>query len=185
MITIKNKDIFELQKELIKDSKYNENIYIVIPTNIGWKKDRYNVMGRGLAYQCKQKYPKLAKYIGKYYQREFDCYINKEYRYDNDSKLLLFNSNIDKEFRFICMPTKALNVNQPYLSWKNNSSLEVIEESCKELDRLFSEQILHLRLIDIVLMPMLGCGNGGLNAKDVYPILKKYFDKYDNIILLY
>ncbi len=41
-----------------------ERRWIVIPTNIGWKKDGANPMGAGVALQASEMYPELANWYG-------------------------------------------------------------------------------------------------------------------------
>lgn len=140
--------------------------YIIIPTNIGWKKNGENVMGRGVAYQSKKYFPELAMLYGKQCSilGEEACCILFGLQYDNISPL--------------CIATKELDKDKPYLSWQNNSSLLQIEKSLKKFTEIFisNEELFYF--------PLLGCGNGGLNKEDVLPLMEEYLGKYDNCILV-
>ncbi len=72
-----------------------------------------------------------------------------------------------------------MNEKAPYLSWKQNSCLKTIEDSCKEM-----VQILRNYPLNTFYIPLAGCGNGKLNKEDVLPILEKYFNNFENIYLV-
>lgn len=61
--------------------------------------------------------------------------------------------------------------------WTQKSSIELIERSCKQL----LEQSYDW---DYILLPRPGCSNGGLQWRDVKPIVSKYL-KDDKFIIVY
>lgn len=153
-------NIFKLQED-------DPSSFIVIPTNLGYTKDNKNVMGRGLALVIKNKYQGIDLWYGK------KC---KERHLNNDDRHLCLVSNL----RLIFFATKSLNKEYPHLSWQQNSCLETIEQSCKELKEML-DTILQPRNI---YMPYVGCGNGNLDKSLVVQILEKYFDNYNNVYLV-
>lgn len=54
-------------------------------------------------------------------------------------------------------------------NWREKADLNLIEKSCKELVKEAPRQ-------DNIYMVRPGCGNGGLDWKDVKPVLEKYLD---------
>lgn len=141
--------------------------YIVIPTNLGYTKNKENVMGAGLALQLKNRNNFIASWYGEV------CYKRALNKDDGNITIL------DQE-KIIFFATKPLIQETPHLSWKQNSSLKTIEKSCKEL--VF---YLQNRLKDkMILLPLVGCGNGKLDSKIVKPILQEYFKDFDNVFLV-
>jgi len=132
----------------------------VIPTNVGWRKDGANVMGRGLAKQAEGRYPGLAEWYGGACQK-----MTSGPRIHLYEDLILF-------------PVKPLNEDAPWLSWRSEASLEVIEKSAQQLARL--ARIFHLA--GEIAVPLVGCGNGRLKEEDVLPILERYLN--DNRFIL-
>lgn len=148
--------------------------FIVVPTNIGWKKGKNgpgpNVMGAGVAAEASSRVSQLAPLYGEYCAK-FGA--TAEVTVDISTGLVLF-------------PTKPLADN-PAMSWKGKASLELVERSARELaamawmtkDRLRTEHDEDMRKFfgetaedDDVYVPLVGCGNGGLDVGDVVPVLK-------------
>lgn len=125
---------------------------IVIPVNIGWKSDGTNVMGAGLAREAAQRYPGLPFWWGQ------TCKTLKE-----KTPVMIYSP----QPTIILFPTKPLNPEKPYLSWKQKASLELIERSAQQLARIEGR----------IALPMVGCGNGALDPKKVEPILQKYLSE--------
>ncbi len=121
---------------------------VVIPTNIGWKSNGWNVMGRGLAQQAARREPELQRKYGLY------CQINRE------------NTDVWLTPNLILFPTKSLNKANPSMSWNAKSDITLIKRS---IDQLVVAVDTH-DLKD-VLVPMVGCGNGGLAISQVAPLL--------------
>ena len=140
-----------------------EGGWIVITTNIGWKNDGSNPMGAGLAKTAADKYPNLPIWYGKKCQK-----------FRDDTAVLPY-----KPGRFFLFPTKPL-ATQPWLSWQQNSSVALIQQSTKQL-ALWVEILQKdgKKFIKPIGVPLVGCQNGRLNSKQVKPILEKYLnDKF-------
>ncbi len=60
-------------------------------------------------------------------------------------------------------PVKPLDALEPNMSWRQEANLTLIERSANQLAHLPGE--------DPVAVPLVGCGNGGLDPADVRPIL--------------
>ncbi len=146
--------------------------WIVIPTNIGWKSSKTgkpgaNVMGAGVALEATKRVPGLAELYGQYCSTH---HADSEVTIDLTSALVLF-------------PTKPLNEQNPALSWKNKSTLELVAKSARELAQaawICRKTIEQLSLPeenqpqledDDVYLPYVGCGSGGLSSKQVLPLL--------------
>lgn len=155
--------------------------FIVVPTNIGWKKGTRdvgwgphdagpNVMGAGVAAEASSRVSSLAPLYGKFCAK-FGA--KTETTVDISTGLVLF-------------PTKPLAAN-PAMSWKGKSSLELVEKSARELAAMTwmtKEKCLKEHDEDMhklfgetaedndVYVPLVGCGNGGLEPDHVVPLLK-------------
>lgn len=130
---------------------------IVIPTNAGWKSDGDNVMGAGLAKQASRELLELPAIYG------VRCRKGDPYFFYKDQ-------------RMICVPSKPLNREAPWLSWKGNatreqvdSSLAWLRDNADEFDRL-------------VYVPLIGCGNGGLDPTIIKPLMEQYLGNNDKFI---
>ena len=144
---------------------------IVIPTNIGWKSDGKNVMGRGLARQASRRWPELPEVYGKFCMTYRDATPIMLYRPPNgrwcDMLLLL--------------PVKPLDQKQPYLSWRQPACLNLITKSIMALGNFASQYTQPsgegtvMPFIEPnssrILVPSVGCGNGGLDESSVLPLL--------------
>ena len=108
------------------------------------------VMGAGLALQFSLRVPSLQDAY-KQACEHGNCRIGRLYRYANHG------------FRVICFPTKK--------HWKNPSKLEYIEAGLSDFGATP-----YLKLLGKVAWPQLGCGLGGLDWKDVEPLMLKYLD---------
>ena len=126
--------------------------YVVVPTNIGWVQAGYNVMGAGVAKQAFYRYPKIAGIYGGFCQE-----------HGSIAGILVLD-----DCRLIMFPVKPLDDEHPELSWKRPATTGLITDSAEELGKLKS--------LDKVVLPLVGCGNGGLNEPDVLPILHEYLD---------
>ena len=101
-------------KEAIGDLwKANLNFIRCITTNGDIKINGELVMGKGIALQAAQRYPKLPKLLG-------DCVKSK--------------GNIVhyiKEYNIISFPTK--------IDWREKSNIELIKQSCYQLNILLND----------------------------------------------
>ena len=127
-----------------------EGRYVVIPTNLGWKKDGCNVMGAGLAKDATRRYPTLAKWYGGVCEATADA---PQVIACPFAPLIMF-------------PVKPLNKLQPWMSWKQKADLKLIEQSARQLYEWPDPYP--------IAVPLVGCGNGQLDMYEVRPILEKY-----------
>jgi hypothetical protein len=149
MIEIKN-DIWTLFQ---LDNKPNK--WISITTNGYIKKwTEEAVMGRGIAKQAAEKYPKLPSQLGRLLKGGNSLYIFPEYN-------------------LITFPTKV--------TWSEPANLDLIEKSCKSLSAFF---LMDRYLGANVYIVRPGCGNGQLGWDTVKPIMLKYFKDNDNLIVV-
>jgi len=124
--------------------------WIVITTNGCIKVNGQAVMGRGIAKQAAERFPKLASELGTLLTH-----------YGN--KLFVFG-----EYRLFTLPTKR--------NWWEISDTILIETNIKELYESIHTVLRPVFNINKVYLVRPGCGNGGLNWKDVKPILERYLD---------
>jgi len=139
------------------------NTFIVIPTNLGWKSDGTNVMGRGLAKQAAKRFPSLPKEYGRFCKE-----LAKK------KELLLY---LDEVKRLILLPSKPLNVSKPWLSWTGKADIQMVIKSLTSLKEWVVETSRFVGL------PLLGTGNGGLDKKAVLDITEKILGELENIYL--
>ncbi len=140
---------------------------VVIPTNIGWRKDGSNVMGRGLARQAALKFRGIEEWYGEYCQKhraKTTCVVRNVHQHL--APLVLF-------------PVKPLNEAAPWVSWKSEANLKLIERSAKDLAALYQED----PRAELVAVPAVGCGNGGRDLGEVRPILERYLTS-DRFVLV-
>ena len=133
--------------------------YLVIPTNIGWKHDGSNVMGRGLAKTAAEKFPELPEFYGPWCQK----YCTELYVH--------YGRNV------ICAPTNPLNEGKPHLSWKNRAKACLVEESYRQLGDLAQKKGW------IILTSLLGAGNGGMRYEKALKLAEDA-ELPDNVILV-
>lgn len=124
----------------------------VIPTNGYITVKGECVMGRGLALQAKLKYPRLPFELANLIKAH------------GDRVFLL------RPYNLISFPVK--------LVWWEKASIELIENSCKQLVEIVTDS-----KEDNILIPMVGCGNGKLDPSQVKPILEKYLDDRFTLVL--
>jgi len=143
---------------------------VCIPTNGIVGNNNEAIMGAGLAYAFKLKYPQLPKRLGGFLLKHKN---NKPYilgAVKNSSffvpKIIDFNNSC----LIFSFPTKN--------HYKNDSDLFLIESSCIEL-------LNYVNKFDLknIYLPKVGCGLGSKNFSDVEPILSKYFDNRFTILV--
>ena len=110
------------------------------------------VMGKGIALAFKQRYPAMFRDYKEKCNRG-EVQIGKPYLYYESPSRWILN-----------FPTKQ--------HWKNPSSLQYIEDGLKYFVQHAQEWG-----ITSIAFPPLGCGNGGLNWDDVYPLMMQYLDQ--------
>lgn len=114
------------------------------------------VMGKGLAYQFKKKYPLMEKDYIKACKLNRLSPGNLHFFYENKKLIINF-------------PTKN--------KWREKSKLNYIESGLRNL-----KKELVLRNIKSVAIPPLGSGNGGLNWNEVKHLIVRELDEISNIV---
>lgn len=134
---------------------HRQGYWVVVPTNIGWKRDHSNPMGVGVAGLFSRHYPDLASWYGERCRRFRAATAVQLYR---PARLLL-------------VPTKPLDPKSPWASWRQPACLSLLERSLRQLAYLGANLPL-----GIIYLPLLGCGAGGLTETTVLPLLSKYLE---------
>ena len=117
------------------------------------------VMGKGIALQFKNKWP------SNYQQYEIAC-KNKLVK---TGRMFVYDSGgLVKPNFIINFPTKD--------HWRGNSKLEYVQDGLNDL----IDQIKHLNIKSIAIPP-LGCGNGGLDWKEVKPLIENAFNNLPDV----
>lgn len=119
-----------------------------VTTNGVVKNNGSLVMGAGVAKEAAKRFPELPHLLGQLVD-------------ERGNHVFVFD-----QFGVASFPTKH--------HWKENSDLQLIEQSCRELVWLSKKW-------DFVLLPRVGCGMGGLDwENEVKPLVSKYFtsDKF-------
>jgi O-acetyl-ADP-ribose deacetylase (regulator of RNase III) len=117
------------------------------------------VMGKGIALQFKQAYPKVFSEYKKACRRE-EVTPGKMHVVETKS---LFNPKY-----IINFPTKR--------HWKNKSRMDDIESGLVDLIKIIKKL-----KIKSVAVPPLGCGNGGLKWADVRPKIDEAFEQLSGV----
>ena len=145
----------------IWNPKFDSPCLQVVPTNLGWKANGENVMGRGVAKQAAIRYPHLSSWYGWICEVMANSGTMQLYKYDN---LLLF-------------PVKPLNSTKPHLSWQQPADLALVTQSTKLLADW------DIGKGTSIVLPLVGCGNGGLPSQEVLSVLN-YYLKDDRFLLV-
>lgn len=118
-------------------------------------------MGKGIAYQFKKRFPENNKaYIEACKNNNIG--IGKVFSFKEDGKTI------------INFPTKD--------RWREKTKISYIEEGLESLKRLITD-----KGISSVAIPPLGCGNGGLEWREVKPLIEERLKELKNVadILIY
>lgn len=145
--------------DIWKEFEARPESYLVIPTNVGWKTNGQNVMGRGLAKQAAEKFPELPGLYGSWCQKygeEVFVHVGR---------------------RIICAPTKPLNKDHPHLSWKTFSTFKEVKGSYRQIRDLAKRGLK-------IITPLLGAGNGGLKFSDAMKLADEAKMPDDVILVL-
>lgn len=135
---------------------------VVVPTNVGWRFDGKNVMGAGVAKQAAAKYAGLAVWYGS---------VCRAFR-ENTPVVRYFRSAV------LCFPVKPM-ASDPSLSWRQKADLELIARSTRQLAKWQGMMGWEGRVV----LPVVGCGNGGLEEAAVMPILRRWLQD-DRFVLV-
>lgn len=154
------KDVYPMEIRNCNIWDLKETHAICIPTNLGWRNDGHNVMGRGLAKQASRKFRGLAKFVGQSYRR-----IQTKFHTGNSdvsiNQLTPIISTIIKDTELIMIPSKKL-IKPPYMSWKQKSDPRLISRALWHLREEISEGNFHRMFFAI---PLIGAGNGELTEE--------------------
>jgi O-acetyl-ADP-ribose deacetylase (regulator of RNase III) len=126
--------------------------------------NRIGVMGKGIAWQFKQKFP--ADYFNAY---KLACQ-NGELAIGNVQVYELKNARTNPH-HIINFPTKR--------HWREQSRIADIERGLQSLVKA-----VELYGINSIAMPALGCGLGGLDYTEVKPLIEKAFASLTNVEVL-
>lgn len=132
---------------------------VVFTSNQNTTKYGKAVMGRGIALTAKKLCPGIDADLGKLLL----SYGNHVYDLGNYQMPNGISPHV------MSMPTKYC--------WWNKSELTLIKRSCQELVEAADKLNL-----DTVYFPLPGCNNGGLNPKDVLPVIANILD--DRFVLV-
>ena len=130
---------------------YTPGTWLVLPTNVGFKKDGSNPMGAGLAEQVVKRWPDLPLWYGGL------C------RQMRERTPVLFHP----DHHVICFPTKPFNTKEPHASWKAAADPALIAQGFLELLNISRSLEADAR----ILLPPVGCGKGGLPIEAVLPMM--------------
>lgn len=125
----------------------------VITTNGTVKKNGECVMGRGCAFEAKEKFPDIAKRLGDQLKR-----IGNHVTFLNTNPAVL------------SFPVKH--------HWYQRADLDFIARSAGELKGIMGGY----GRDTIIVLPRPGCGNGGLRWEDVKPVLEPILDDRFHVI---
>jgi len=123
-----------------------------------------NVMGRGVAQQAAKRLPELAQRYGQI--------CREMVLVEGSDRFLAIVENL------ILAPVKPLNHDWPHLSWKSPANIDLIRWTIEELGRLNSWYKWQ------VAIPLLGCGNGRLDPKLVYPMMSDRLNDDFTLVIL-
>lgn len=126
---------------------------ICITTNGSVRRDGRAVMGRGCALQAAKKFPELPMQLGMALQNG-NCVKWLGVHYMTES---------DPYKHLIAFPVKH--------AWYEKADLALIEKSAEELMMLATGMA-----FKSILLPRPGCGNGGLQWKDVKAVIEPILD---------
>ena len=131
-------------EELLNFKPTHGNILRCVTTNGIVKPNGSLVMGAGVAKEAARRFPELPHLLGQLVDEKGNHVF------------------IIEKFGIASFPTKH--------NWKNNSDMDLIVQSCRELKWLSKKW-------DYVLLPRVGCGLGGLEwDNQVKPVVGSYLD---------
>ena len=138
-----------------------------IPINCQINSKGVLIMGKGLAKDAKERYPKLPK--------EFANLISGQQR-QHQPIFPILRWLDDENVNLMGFPTKW--------HWKESAGLALIEKGLIFLKGLMP-YLMSNGEKDKVVAPQLGCGLGGLNwDREVKPLMEKYFGDDDNFVVV-
>lgn len=161
----KDKDGNVIRRSVLREMVYDGDIFVlpdgkkqdacVVTTNGIIKSDGRAVMGVGIAKYCRDRFTGCDELLGVMLKTTGNhAHILSKYNIPGKMEC----------FTLVSFPTKN--------DWRDDSSIELIRQSCKEIVKLADEY--HF---DNIYMPCPGCTNGHLNYwNDVRPVLIEELD---------
>jgi len=146
---------------------------LCVTTNGFVKANGECVMGRGIALEIKKLFPEVPKKLGTLVKKN-----------GNVTQVILPASNLTNKITLVAVPTKPVsgfcngsNTIWPYPlnafvpGFHMQSQIDLIIKSINQLVDLTDQHGW-----ERVLLPRVGCGNGGLNWDEVKPVIEPYLD---------
>ena len=147
----------------------NGNIFLTNYQTIVITVNCAGVMGKGIALQAKDLFPDAFLYYKDLCEKD-EMHMGEPVLYDKPSKTL---QGPGKEYiKLLLFPTKQ--------HWKMPGDIVSIEKGLQWLVDNYEKCG-----IKSLAIPALGCGNGGLNWKDIGPLLYKYLGKMNIPVEIY
>jgi len=147
--------------------------HITVPVNIGWTINSVqpaNVMGRGVAKDAKDRFPGCDLWLGSQFV------LTATYNHPmGDPEWIKFYPHAP----LIFFPTKSLNKNEPWMSWKRKSDPGMISAHLDHFPKLVTEHNLGK-----VALPLLGAGNGGLDPGDMKKLIQEKLGSDNRFLLI-
>lgn len=145
---------------------------LVITTNGFVKKDGSYVMGRGIAKQIANMFPRVPKILGEQILR----HGNKVHHLTESQTLISFpvkaTSEIYDGTNAVAHMVKNLKLGDKVPGWACKARIDIIEKSLQEIVEL-ADNNPHWKRI---LIPKVGCGAGELDFKVIKPLMEQYLD---------
>lgn len=135
---------------------------IVVTTNVGWEPGTLrNNMGAGMALQAALRWPWLPEWYGSFCR----LWVTRWSRPGSIHAALRTAPLLEHDgLRLIFLPVKPLlSYSDPELSWNQRARLDCIQLAVSELRKHHGT----------IAFGLPGCGNGGLSAMDVRPMLEE------------
>lgn len=174
MLILENQDIWALTSQGA----------IGIPTNGAVSRNGVGVMGAGLAYDAKNRYPGIVYELGLHLRKNGNVvgWLRKEphqiiaipvkpsfYKIENQNQ----------KRKILPRVRKLYGIGETVPGFNCMADIELIESSLNQLVEFIAKNSLNT-----VFIPLLGCGNGGLSAtRDLFPLLER-MNLPDSIVLV-
>jgi hypothetical protein len=144
---------------------WNSDTPVIVPINLNLNKFGHNVMNKGIAKDAKELFPILPNMIGKSIKQ-------RKHKIDVFAYVLETNKVIEgkkEEAIILAFPTR--------FNYWEKADLKLIEV-CARLLVLKVDTIYKKIKFDKIMVPKLGCGEGGLDWElEVKPLLEKILDE--------
>jgi len=156
-----------------------EGYHAVIPVNIGWRSDGTNVMGKGLALQARYRYPECEAWLGRAQRNMASAIIDTGIENKGSPTLAHHWIFAYPDGPLIFMPTKPLNWDAPWISWKGFADAELVCFGLTALPELAQE-----KGIEKIVVPLVGAGLGGLDPGQVEKMIREILGKDSRFVFV-